>query len=190
MSMIGNFRAASDDDIAALRERPSRVLRLLYNEDPSERRPILGGLFRGPRREAPDQWRPSGDGEELDIDKAWQGIHFLLTGTSWEGDPPLNFVVSGGEWLGDIDVGYGPARSFMSDEVKAISDALERLPPESLRDRFDPKTMMEEGVYPEIWDRDPADDDTLGYLLEYYDDLRAFVRRRAEQGEGMIVYLN
>jgi hypothetical protein len=41
MSMIGNFRGVSDDDIEALLERPSRVVRLLYDEDPPERRSIL-----------------------------------------------------------------------------------------------------------------------------------------------------
>jgi hypothetical protein len=190
MSMIGNFRGISDDDIEALLERPSRVVRLLYDEDPAERRPILGGLFRGGRREAPDDWRPSSAGEELDIDKSWQGIHFLLTGRAFEGDPPLNFILGGGEWLGDVDVGYGPARALRSGEVRAIADALNGVRPDSLRERFDPKTMMDEGVYPEIWDRDPAEDDTLGYLLEYFDDLQAFIRRRAERGEGMLVYLN
>jgi hypothetical protein len=192
MSMIGNFRAVSDDDIKALLERPSRVVKLLYDEDPAERRPILGGLFRGPRRETRDDWHPSSAGEELDVDKAWQGIHFLLTGTAWEGDPPLNFINSGtaGTWVGDVDVGYGPARAFDSGEVRAIAEELDKLPPASLRSRFDPQTMMDEGVYPEIWDRDPAEDDTLGYLLEYYDDLRSFVRRTADRGDGMLVYLN
>jgi hypothetical protein len=89
-----------------------------------------------------------------------------------------------------VDVGYGPARAFRSTEVQAIAEALDRSPPEMLRERFDPKTMMDDGVYPEIWDRDPAEDDTLGYLLQYYDDLRGFVRRRAERREGMLVYLN
>jgi hypothetical protein len=190
MSMIGNFRGVSDDDIEALLERPRRVVRLLYDQDPAEPRPILATLFRRGSAETPDDWRPRSAGEELDVDKAWQGIHFLLTGTALEGDPPLNFILGGGEWLGDVDVGYGPARAFKSHEVQAIAAALNGVPPESLRERFDPKTMMDDEVYPEIWDRDPAEDDTLGYLLHNYDDLRAFVRRRAERREGMLVYLN
>lgn len=28
--------------------------------------------------------------------------------------------------------------------------------------------MVKKEIYPEIWDRDPKDDDTLGYLIEYY----------------------
>jgi len=50
------------------------------------------------------------------------GIHFLLTGTAWEGDFPLAFIVRGGREVGDV--GYGPARIFTSDEVQAIANAL------------------------------------------------------------------
>ena len=44
-------------------------------------------------------------------------------------------------------------------------------------------------VYPTIWSRQPEEDDTLGYLLEYYDALREFIAGAAEQGEGLVVYL-
>jgi hypothetical protein len=54
----------------------------------------------------------SGDDEDiedphadLDVDKAWHGIHYLLTGTAWEGDPPLDFIVKGGSQVGDVDDG-------------------------------------------------------------------------------------
>jgi hypothetical protein len=147
-------------------------------------------LGRSGRPPEEDEWRPTAAGEELDVDKAWHGIHFLLTGTAWAGDPPLDFIVQGGREIGNIDVGYGPARAFSSSDVRDLAEALVPIEPEVLRDRFDPEQMMAQGVYPEIWDRDPADDDTLGYLLEYFGDLRAFVRRRAERGDGMLIYLN
>jgi Domain of unknown function (DUF1877) len=188
MSMIGNFRSVSDDDIDALLERPTRIHRLLYDDEGSTSEGLVRRLVRG--RQAPDEWRPSGGGEELDIDKAWQGIHFLLTQTDFEGDPPLNFILQGGRWVGDVDVGYGPARALTSEEVREIAAAMQPITPDMLRERFDPPTMMKLGIYPEIWDRDPADDDTLGYLIEYFDDLRAFVERTAERREGMLVYLS
>jgi len=36
----------------------------------------------------------------------------------------------------------------------------------------------------------PEEDDTLGYLLENYDALKAFVERAANEGEGLIVCLS
>jgi hypothetical protein len=33
----------------------------------------------------------------IDLDKTWHGIHYLLTGTTWEGEPPFSFLVAGGD---------------------------------------------------------------------------------------------
>jgi hypothetical protein len=46
-----------------------------------------------------------------DLEKSWQGIHYLLTGTAWEGDPPLNFLLAGGREV-DIEIGLGPPASI------------------------------------------------------------------------------
>jgi hypothetical protein len=193
MSMIGNFRSLSDEDVRALLEHPSRVEQLLYGEDAfpgtnGEVVSLFGHAAQSPGEQ--DSWEEGGDGDELDVDKAWHGIHFLLTGTTWEGSFPLNFIVSGGKEIGDIDVGYGPARALMSEDVRALDGALEPLTSAELQRRFDPEQMTKLQIYPEIWDNDPDDDDSLGYLIEYYTDLRDFVRRTAERGHGLLVYLN
>jgi hypothetical protein len=50
--------------------------------------------------------------------------------------------------------------------------------------------MMAQQIYPEIWDRDPREDDTMGYLAEYFDMLKTFVRNSAETQKGLIVWLD
>jgi hypothetical protein len=112
-----------------------------------------------------------------------------LTGTAWEGSPPLDFIVKGGSEIGDVDVGYGPARAFSSSDVRAIAEALRPITRADLERRFDPAEMGKLDVYPSIWDRPREEDDTLGYLLEYYDALKNFVEGAAEQGEGLLVYI-
>jgi Domain of unknown function (DUF1877) len=193
MSMIANFRSLSDDDLGALLENPTRVEQLLYGGDlfagtNGEVVSLFGHTSQPPSE--PDAWEQDGDGDELDGDKAWHGIHFLLTGTAWEGSFPLNFIVSGGKEIGDVDVGYGPARALTSEEVRRLDAALEPLTSEEMKRRFDPEQMTRLQIYPEIWDRDPDEDDSLGYLIEYYTDLRDFVRRTAERGHGLLIYLN
>jgi hypothetical protein len=169
MSMIGNFRRTSDERIQSLLSDPESIEDYL-GEDPEE-----------------SEEKPFAD---LDVDKAWHGIHFLLTGTAWEGEPPLAFIVRGGEEVGDVDVGYGPARAFTSTEVRAIADALKPITLDVLKKRFDPAAMTKLDIYPSIWDRAPEEDDTLGYLLEYYEQLWEFVAEAAREGEGMLVYVN
>lgn len=169
MSMIGNFLRVPTKRVEALRENPHRITRLLY---PSEEGDTV-----------------TSDDVHLDLNKAWHGIHYLLNGDAWEGTPPLDFIV-GGQPIGDVDVGYGPARGFTADEVRAIATALAPITGDMLRARFDPKAMMAAEIYPTIWDRDPAQDDTLGWLLDSFENLKEFVLDTAEAGAGMIVYLN
>src|SRR5438093_6086389 len=93
----------------------------------------------------------------VDLDKAWHGIHYLLTGTAWEGRPPLNALVLGGKRLPDPDEewGYGPPRLLPPGDVAALSRALESVSDDDLAARFDPADMSAKEIYPEIWSRDP-----------------------------------
>ena len=166
MSMNGNFKALSDEELDSLLADPSRVEQLLYAS-------FFGGSSNGH--------------DDLEIDKAWHGIHFLLTGTAWESSLPLGFIVAGGDEVGD-DLGYGPARALRSEDVLKIGTALEPLTTEELRRRFDADRMTELEIYPFGWSQDP--DGELEYLLEFYTELRAFVRRTAERRHGLLVYLS
>jgi hypothetical protein len=120
---------------------------------------------------------------------AWHGIHYLLTGTAREGGTPLNFLLSGGRQVGDIDVGYGPARVLSAAETWAAHEALTQLSDDDLRGRFDPADMTRKEIYPEIWARPPEEDDTLGYLMEYVRTLRGFLAEAVEQRQGLLVHL-
>jgi len=125
-----------------------------------------------------------------DLDKAWHGIHYLLTGSAWEGEWPLSFLLLGGAEVGKVDVGYGPARAFTPAEVKEIAGALGGVDEPALRARFHPAEMTRLDIYPTvIWNRDPADDDTLGYCVEYFLVLKAFVEQAAARQRGLLIYL-
>lgn len=133
------------------------------------------------------------EGEEIrgiDLDKAWHGIHFLLTGSAWEGTEPLCYLVKGGEEIGDEDVGYCPARAIRPNQIADWTNALSAISGDDLRKRFDPEAMMKAEIYPDIWDRAPEEDDVLGYLLEYYEALRSFVERTKNENKGAIITLS
>jgi hypothetical protein len=131
-----------------------------------------------------------GEGVDSDLDKAWHGIHFLLTGSSDEGNPPLDFLIAGGRPVGDEDVGYGTARVFSAAETRGIADALKAISDEQLAARFDPRAMTAKKIYPDIWDRDPADDDTLGYVMEYVTTLRQTLEEALASGQGLMITLS
>ena len=205
MGMVAAFASVSDATLERLLADPPLVWLVLAAEHPEayeearkreadDAKPgFVARLFgaKAPQTKSPAAPLTLGDGEGEagDIDKSWHGIHFLLTGSAEEGNPPLDFLLGGGADVGDEDVGYGPARAFTSAETRAIAIALAALSDDELRRRFAPDAMMKAGIYPEIWDRDPSDDDTLGYLMEYVKVIRDTLATVTARGHGLLVYL-
>ncbi len=122
------------------------------------------------------------DVTSVDLDKAWHGIHWLLTGSA---DPTTDVVSSaifGGEPLGE-DIGYGPGRLLSIEGVGAVAAALRELDAEALRGRMNPSAMDAVGIYPQIWDEADVFDT---YLAPAFDNLRAFYTAAATSGEAVI----
>ena len=105
--MIGNLRPASDSEIEQLLVSPADVTRFLYGADADGR-------------------------ERVVLHKAWHAIHFVLTGSRLGGAEPLNFLIAEGTAVGEVDVGYGPARVLTSAQVRAIASSLAALKPEDV----------------------------------------------------------
>lgn len=197
MGMILSLSAVSDATIERLHAHPTLVWQVIAPDDPEPPVPPgtsapgwLARLFGGgsaPASAPAPLILEEGEGVLTDLDKAWHGIHFLFTGTAWEGEPPLNFLVVGGREVGREEVGYGPARTLTSSETRELATALARMDAADLRARFAPAEMMRLEIYPEIWDRDPSEDDTLGYLMEYLAQLRGAVQTASDRRLGLLI---
>jgi len=197
MGMTLALHTISDSNIAKALSDPPFIWRIIAPDEPemyeaakteakrSFLSRLLGKKTDHPRVEVPDVDLAVGEGGESDLDKAWHGIHYLLTGTAWEGGRPLDFLVNGGTQVGDVDVGYGPARVFNSEEVLEICKALSGIDAATIRSRFNPEEMMALEIYPEIWDRDAEDDDTLEYCVENYAELKNFLENARSNKLGV-----
>jgi len=201
MSMILGLVTIGDPNISRVMADPPLIWRVIAPDDPEIYEHVLmeaqsPSFFRRLFGRKSQAVRPpvelqlsDSEGMNTDLDKAWHGIHYLLTGRAWEGVPPLNFLLAGGRQVGNIDVGYGPARVFTAEETRCIGAALDRLDDDLLRSHFNPEDMMEQDIYPGIWHRKPQEDDTLGYLMEYVQILRGFLSQAVDEGSGIIIYL-
>lgn len=127
-----------------------------------------------------------GTASSLELDKSWHGLHYLLTGTAWEGEPPACFLVRGGSVILPDD-GEGATRLLSTTEVREFATFLASLPAGEIKARFVWETMMELQIYPTIWDRPAAEDDTRGWLLGYYAQLEHFVTGAAERGLSLLI---
>ena len=201
MGMVLVLSTLADENIDRVLADPPLVWRVVAPHDPDayeqsrreQAKPsFLGALLgKGNRRvpEVEDLALGDAEGISTELDKAWHGIHYLLTGTADEGEPPWTFLVSGGRTVGDIEVGYGPARVFTSAETNVISKAIVPLTDDELRARFSPADMTAKKIYPHIWSRGSPDQETIGYLLEYFALLRGFLRQAAEAKVGIVLAL-
>ena len=112
-----------------------------------------------------------GEGVELDIDKAWSGINFLLTGEVWAGDYPIGFLVDGGTILNDDSKDFA-VRGFRASEAAEILNALNAFDHDMLKSRYDPQAFCDREVYPAL---DWSDADFEDYLWPYFRDLITFL---------------
>lgn len=201
MGMALALHTISDSNIAKSLSDPPLIWRIIAPDEPemyeaarteakqSFLSRLLGKTSEKPRIEVHDIDLAVGEGAESDVDKAWHGIHYLLTGTAWEGERPLDFLVNGGTQVGDIDVGYGPARVFRSEEVLEICEMISNIDASTLRSRFNPEEMTALEIYPEIWGRDPTDDDTLEYCVKNYVELKHFLENARSNKLGLALCL-
>jgi hypothetical protein len=98
--------------------------------------------------------------------------------------------VTGGEQIGDEDVGYGPARLLRPLEVATFAAALTEISPEEFRRRYNPEAMQTAEIYPDIWARTDEREENFQYLLEYFEQLKEFAVSAHERGNGVIIYLS
>lgn len=194
MSMIGCFYALSDADLDAIVDQPKRVEKLWAEEMAQfeRERPapsFLARLFGGKsaKKVDADAWKPSAKAEAFDVDKAWHGIHFLLTGSDWEGEGPLAFILHGGREI-KHDLGYGPPHGFNATDVKEIARALATLDLPALYDKADPAEFTRLEIYPTIYNSEPKEE-CIGYVIDNLKDLREFVQKTAAADRALIAYL-
>ena len=206
MGLYGTLRRASAADVARMRAEPALVDAFLHGERPSAAPRGGGGVFGFLRRLLPvtvttasaspepaagvPSWPEAGEGEAVELDKMWHGLHYLLTGSADERPLPAGFLLSGGEVVGE-DEGDGTPRLLDQAQVRAIADLLAALDADELTRRFDARRMTELEIYPDpIWrrDEDPDGEHTpLGWLLDAFAELQAFMVAAASAGDAVVV---
>ncbi|MBG0568873.1 YfbM family protein [Actinoplanes aureus] len=121
---------------------------------------------------------------DLDLDKSWHGLHYLLTGTAWEVGPGAGAAILGGDEIGD-DGGYGPARVLSPEAVRSIDAGLAAIDPATLRERFDPAAMTTAEIYPAIWSGGEEAFDS--FLAPRFQELREFYRTAAAEDAAVLL---
>jgi hypothetical protein len=124
-----------------------------------------------------DGMLPGFDSENsISLEKAWHGLHFLLTGDPWGGSGHAAFLLAGGREAGE-DTGYGPARVIDAAEVRGIDRTLQGVTSTELWSRFDAQAWREADIYPGC--ADEPEEDLREEYLGYFEELKDFVAETA-----------
>ncbi|MFC4377029.1 DUF1877 family protein [Nocardia halotolerans] len=108
-----------------------------------------------------------------DIDKAWDGLRYLLSAANID----LDLYGDLDPWAGDSDT-----RVWTATQVAAAAHTLTTTPYRVLDEHFDPVAMDDADIYPEIWDTDFC----RAYLREHYESLSAFFVSAAERNSQAV----
>ncbi|OYD45150.1 hypothetical protein CHU00_12945 [Sphingobacterium cellulitidis] len=140
---------------------------------------LLEDFFSNEFREVP----------QLDIDKSWAGIQYLLEKVSEQQDSGLNLaeIISGNSSIHKIGDSYEErVRYLVPKDVKVLNEELKTLKSEQLRTHFNSKAMLELAIYPGIW----QDEHSFAYLSEYFTKLQSFYQHASWANEAVVIMIN
>lgn len=199
--------SVSDRNIARILANPTLVWDVITANDlapsPKEEGGLKGMLGRllgkKPPEFVPD---PNYSPEERrlnDVAGAWLVLTYLLTGDPQGGESSLNFLVTGGTQVGDLDVGDGPARAFTSDQVRVIAAELNLVRDADAEARYeaavalDPDIMDEPDFDEDEFDEDDeefldAPDTTRRHVFGCLEVLRTYIANTVALNQGLIVW--
>ncbi len=171
MSMIASFLRVSQEELDSYLNNSALLEERFYDDEREDEDPYL-----------------------LDIDKAWDGILYLLTGNGSQyidmPDPSgFQAVIFSGQLIDrNQDLGYGPAHYLTPNQVKSMNNALSKKSREDLLDKFDPADMTNKDIYPGIWDEE--NNEVFDYLYLYFELLQQFYEEASNENQAVIAILS
>ena len=124
----------------------------------------------------------------VDIDKSWDGINFLLTGTIvGDSDNPLQKVLFSEQYIDESqDLGYGPAHYLTAKQVKELNEEILKILIEELQKNYDSKKMIELELYPNAWE----ENDMVNYLTDNFKIVQEVYATAAQNDQAIITFLS
>jgi len=181
MSIEASYRRVTPQEFAHL-QADVRAAESVFGPSLEDLNDLAVLLSKMQERESSDRY--------LSIGTDWHALHFLLTG---DGElkphplppPPLGNAVQGGaetQW----PCTYGNVRSLTPEEVRAVADALAKIPVEELRSRFDVASFNAAQIYPHgrraRWTNEDAES-----VFEMYPRVVKFFQAAALEGDMVLL---
>ena len=124
----------------------------------------------------------------LDIDKLWDGLHFLLTGVSAcepiEGNLISEAIVGTRKFIEDEDTDHIAYIPY--ERVRAIAKELNGIDINDVVEGFQPKKFAQSGIYPNIW-MNESKESLKKIMKDCFIELKTFYDKTADKKKGIII---
>lgn len=151
---------------------------------------LLNSLKKKNSEDLLDEIEELEDEEDLDIfelDKMWDGLHCLLTGSSAT-TPMENNLLS--EAIIGTNTFSEDEEDFIAyiypDRLAKIVRALEQIKIDDLSNNYSSKDFDKKDIYPSIW-LEEDEDEIREELLSCFQDLKEFYRAVIDKNKGIII---
>lgn len=123
----------------------------------------------------------------IDIEKSWDVLKYILTGSSRITGNILDNIVpmSFKNIVNDEDMGMGPAVYIEPEIVKEMFQKLDNITEEEFKSRIDVDKMSKESIL-SGWDFK----DIFDYSYSYFKILKEFFKKSAENGNYIVTWLD
>ncbi|ANY69587.1 hypothetical protein BBD42_26200 [Paenibacillus sp. BIHB 4019] len=124
---------------------------------------------------------------KLDIDKAWQAIHYVLCEEIDNGSPPIGYVVP---MLDDQALDFSEFGAFYLNhkQVTEASIAISAISEAGFRERYSLAALVENAIYPVGSDED--EQEFFDYIYANFVEIGLFYSKAATEGKGIIFYIS
>ncbi|WP_066802337.1 YfbM family protein [Moraxella oblonga] len=129
----------------------------------------------------------------FDLDKMWDGLHFLLTGcASYDDDesiktPVQNVLYDG--FFGKECLHSDGLHFNDNNRVTDIVKALENINIDELLDNVDFEKFSEADLYPDIWEYDDEYDEICDELRNYFEEFKIFYQNVLNNGKSVFIFI-
>jgi len=123
------------------------------------------------------------DAAEWDVDKSWDCLHYVLSGSHESDGSLLSDSILGGVPV-DIDLDSGPVRFIEHSKVSEIANSLENVDFESAFSNVNRKSPAIEAVYLSQF----LESDGFDYLNAHFSTLKTAYQSAKQNGDAMMIY--
>ena len=121
----------------------------------------------------------------IEFDKAWQALHFMLTGQAYGAGHPLGIIADETPFVSTGALGSFSFSVITPARLRTFADALAAIDDAELAARYDPQAMVDAEVY-QAEDFLDEGSDALDYIMQGVPALRTFAAGCAAAGDGAL----